>query len=393
MRTDVSTQQNGLRLPSGKGALVAELRAYLLRHRKVMGEQIRISSEAGGRYASWHYSRALDGLLSALFGAVRAVAMDDLQWVECSLSAVGSYGRGNLAYSSDLDVRLLGHSVEATGIVAEALLYPLWDAGIAIGHQVVTIDQVLHLANEDLPTATSLLDWRCVAGDEMQVRQLDNRAFSTLFGIGTVERFLSNLDQSAKNRIKRYGDSVYLLEPDVRNGAGGLRDSDVLHWTARARWRARSLRDLVKVGVLIPRELVPIEKAINFMMHIRNVLHLIGERRNDRLSFDRQEQVCTMLGYGIGGVAVERFMSDYYRHARVLSQARETLFLRAAPSPLHRPHEVNLGQGLKLINGEVTLSTSSAIQNDPSIALRIYHEAVRRNVKVYPFARTQIARL
>ena len=147
--------------------------------------------------------------------------MDDSRWVECSLSAVGSYGRVNLAYSSDLDVRLLGDSVEATGAIAEALLYPLWDAGITIGHQVVTIEHVLNLAAEDLPTATSLLDWRCVAGDEQLVRQLDDRAFSTLFGIGTVERFLANLDQSAKNRIKRYGDSVYLLEPDVRNGEIG----------------------------------------------------------------------------------------------------------------------------------------------------------------------------
>ncbi len=393
MHTDASMHQNGFRLPAGNGALVAELRGYVTRHRKIMGEQIRTSGEVGGRDASWHYSRALDGLLGALFEAVRAVAMDGHRWVECSLSAVGSYGRGNLAYLSDLDVRLLGHSVEATGAIAEALLYPLWDAGITIGHQVVTIEHVLNLANEDLPTATSLLDWRCVAGDEQLVGQLDDRAFSTLFGIGTVERFLTNLDQSARNRIRRYGDSVYLLEPDVRNGAGGLRDSDVLHWTARARWRARSLPDLVKVGVLIPRELEPIQKSINFMMHIRNVLHLIGERRNDRLSFDRQEQVSAMLGYGSDGVAVERFMSDYYRHARVLSQARETLFLRAAPPPLHRPHEVSLGRGLKLINGEVSVSTSAGIENDPAVALRIYYEAVRRNVKVYPFARTQIARL
>src|ERR1700690_490879 len=120
MRTDASTHQNGFRLPAGNGALVAELRGYVARHRKIMSEQIRNSRAGAGRDASWHYSRAIDGLLGALFEAVRAVAMDDSRWVECSLSAVGSYGRGNLAYSSDLDVRLLGHSVEATGVIAEA---------------------------------------------------------------------------------------------------------------------------------------------------------------------------------------------------------------------------------------------------------------------------------
>ena len=380
------------RLPTGDGALVAELRSYVARHRKVLAEQIGMADGCGGRQASFHYSKALDGLLSALFGAVRAVAVGRGHWNECSLSAVGSYGRGTLAYSSDLDVRLLGKSPDETGHFAEALLYPLWDAGISIGHQVATIEQILNLAAQDLPTATSLLDWRCVAGNEALAKQLDDRAFSTLFGIGTVERFLSNLDQSVKTRTKRYGDSVYLLEPDVRNGKGGLRDADVLHWIARARWRTRTLRDLVRVGVLIPRELEPIEDSLNFMMHIRNVLHFLSERRNDRLSFDRQEQVSSILGYGIDGIAVERFMSDYYRHARVLSQSREMLFLRAAPAPLHRPHEVHIGGGLKLINGQITLSAPASLDNDPATVLRLYHEAVRRNVKVYPFARTQIAR-
>ena len=393
MRTEVHTEQDRFRLPAGDGALVAELRGYVNRHRRIMSEQIKASGDLGGATASRHYTRAIDGLLSALFGAVRAVAIEKRQWVECSLSAVGSFGRGSLAYSSDLDVRLLGESVDAVGDVAEALLYPLWDAGIAIGHQVVTVDQVLKLGGEDLPTATSLLDWRSVAGGGTLPKELDDRAFSTLFGIGTVERFLDSLDRAVKARTQRYGDSVYLLEPDVRNGAGGLRDSDVLHWTARARWRAHSVRGLVKLGILIPRELVPIENSTNFMMHVRNVLHLLGERRNDRLSFDRQEQVCSMLGYGDGGIAVERFMSEYYRHARVLSQARETLFMRAAPPPLHRPHEVGLGQGMKLINGEVTLSTFQEVENDPAAVLRVYLEAVRRNVRVYPFARTQIARL
>ena len=385
-----ASHPGSFRLPSSSGALIVELRNYVARHRKVLAEQIRMPGRCGGRPASLSYSRALDGLLSALFSAARAWAMAQNRLHDCSISAVGSYGRGTLAYSSDLDVRFLGTAHDEIGQFAEALLYPLWDAGIAIGHQIVTPDQVLSLATHDLPTATSLLDWRCVAGDASQVKQLDNRAFSTLFGIGTVERFLSNLDHSVRGRTKRYGDSVYLLEPDVRNGMGGLRDGDVLHWIARARWRTRALKDLVRVGVLIPRELEPIEESIDFMMHIRNVLHYLGSRRNDRLSFDRQEQVASILGYGLDGIAIERFMSDYYRNARVLSQAREMLFLRAAPAPIHRPHEVSLGKGLKLINGQMTLSGS--LDNDPPVVLRLYYEAVRRHVKVYPFARALIAR-
>jgi [protein-PII] uridylyltransferase len=138
--------------------------------------------------------------------------------------------------------------------------------------------------------------------------------------------------------------------------------------------------------------LVPIEDSLNFMIRVRNILHNLGDRRNDRLSFDRQEQVSAILSYGSDGIAVERFMSDYYRHARVLSQSREMLFLRAAPAPAHRPHEVEIGKNLKLINGQLSLSSSSSLESDPAAALRLYYEAVRRNVRVYPFARTQIAR-
>ena len=193
MQIEKISQPANLRLPTSDGVLVSELRGYVVRHRKVMAEQIRKAGSVGGRHASAHYSRALDGLLGSLFSAVRAIALDKKQWHQCSLSAVGSYGRGTLAYSSDLDVRLLGTSAEATGRVAEALLYPLWDAGFAIGHQVVTIEQVLNLAEQDLPTATNLLDWRCLAGAETLIKDLDDRAFSTLFGIGTVERFLAKL--------------------------------------------------------------------------------------------------------------------------------------------------------------------------------------------------------
>ena len=124
MDSNASVMRDGFRLPAGNGALVAELRGYVSLHRRVMGEQIRAAGDVGGRSASWHYTRALDGLLGALFGAVRAVAMENFQWVNCSLSAVGSYGRGNLAYSSDLDVRLLGNSVEHYGRHCRGIVVP-----------------------------------------------------------------------------------------------------------------------------------------------------------------------------------------------------------------------------------------------------------------------------
>lgn len=379
-----------LRLPGGDGALAAELRSYLGRHQQAMAELIRNPSPDQGEAPGRQYARAMDGLLCALFRTAHAAARSHVRGDTISLAAVGSYGRCTLCYSSDLDVRLLAEDQHEAQGIAEALLYPLWDAGITIGHQVVTLDQVLELASTDLPTATSLLDWRFVSGDREPLRVLDDRAFSSLFGIGTVGKFLERLASRAEESRQRYGDSVYLLEPDVRNGAGGVRDFDVLHWIARARWRVARPSELVKVGVLIPREWEPIHRAAGFVLQVRNLLHLFGGRRNDRLTFERQEQVAQALGYGSDGPGVERLMSDYYRHARVLSNARDLLFLRAAPPPTRRPHEIRLPEGLKLINGQVTFSGS--LEADPVLALRVYQEAVRRNVPLYPFARSQISR-
>ena len=115
----------------------------------------------------------------------------------------------------------------------------------------------------------------------------------------------------------------------MKNGIGGLRDLDLAHWAARARWRVDNLEELVRRGVLLPREWLQIDTATRFAWRVRNLLHLHAGRRSDRLSFDLQETIAGELGYGSTGAGVEQFMSEYYRHARVLWQWREVLLQRA----------------------------------------------------------------
>ncbi len=217
--------------------------------------------------------------------------------------------------------------------IAEALLYPLWDAGLSIGHQVVTPSDMLELAKGDLPTATTLLDWRHVTGDRTASDKMLDRAFEGLFGIGSISKFLERLATRAVERTDRFMGSVYLLEPDVKNGIGGLRDLDIAHWVARARWRVTELSQLIRLGVLLPREWQQIEPAIRLLWRVRNLLHLYAGRRSDRLSFDRQEALAADLGYGSGGAGVEAFMSEYYRHARCIERTRDLLLSRAEPPP------------------------------------------------------------
>lgn len=394
MTTSPITPTTGPLLTRVSPELGPELTRYVIRHRAEVEAMIRTGGREAGLPAARRYAKVFDGLLGALFGAVEATMRRAGEWRPVALAAVGSYGRGAVAFASDLDVRLLplGSSLEQTQPIAEALLYPLWDAGLSVGHQVVSPDDVIELGREDLPTATSLLDWRHVAGAREASARLLERVFEGLFGIGEIARFLERLGARADDRVDRFGGSVYLLEPDVKNGPGGIRDLDVAHWAARARWRITELADLVRLGVLVPREWQQIDQAHEFHWRVRNLLHAYAGRRADRLSFDRQEQLADDLGYGSGGPAVERFMSDYYRHARAIERARDMILSRALPPPTRRPHAVSIGRGLTLVNGEVSIGHPGALETEPALAFRLYDEALRRDVRVYEFARDVVAR-
>ncbi len=373
--------------------LVPELRRYLSQHRAAVETVILGKALEGGVPAGRRYSKIYDGLLSSLFHAAKTAMNRGGHWTPLSLAAVGSYGRCALAPHSDLDVRILCERDAASAApAAEALLYPLWDAGLNIGHQVVTAEDVIELARQDLPTATSLLDFRAITGDTDLGAKLLERAFQGVFGPGDLAMFLERLDLSASERHGRFGGSVFLLEPDVKNGEGGLRDMDIAHWSARARWRVADLADLVRIGILVPREWAEMEAARNLLFRVRNLLHLAAGRRADRLSFDQQERLAEQLGYGSGGPAVERFMSDYYRHARAIARGREMILARAKPPPRRRPRETPIGRGLKLQRDAVSLVNPEELYHEPALALRLYDEAVRRDLPVYDFARQAVAR-
>jgi [protein-PII] uridylyltransferase len=349
------------------------------------------------------YAAALDDVLSHHFSAVMAILADERP-AESSVSGlvlagVGGYGRGALALGADLDVRLLAHDLERAGRVAEALLYPLWDAGLAVGHQVVTVEDLLGAAREDLPTATSLLDWRRIAGDGALNEELTRRAYDGVFALGELGRFFERLEREVEQRHRRFGGSVYMLEPDLKNGRGALRDLDVAWWAAKARWKVDDFAALVPLGVLLPRQLAAVESARALLWAIRNLLHHRAGRRSDRLSFDLQESIVEVMGYlkpepshdSELGNAVERMMSDYYRAARTISRFRELVVARATPTLRRaRPVREDLGDGIELFAGEVTVSRSELYDEDPAIAFKLLAAAVDRGVRLRPSARAAL---
>jgi len=333
---------------------------------------------------------ALGKRLAAEYAELLAPVFEQVGHAPVALAAVGGFGRGAVALGSDLDVRILAKSASDAEEIVDAVLYPLWDGGLQIGHQILLLGDAVDLARSDLPTLTGLLDWRHLAGDRRLSDELVWRVSGSLFSASELGRFAERLADESAKRHERYGDSVYLLEPDVKNGAGGLRDLDILRWAAAARCGSGELEALLKVGALGPREASALGLAEERLWCIRHLLHKNAGRRSDRLTFDQQEAIAPLVGYGEGGEAVERMMSDHYRAARVVLRGVSTMLARATHTGRKRPKTDDLGDGFRLFDGAVTLADTSRIDAEPALALRLIALAVERQKPLYAYAQEAI---
>jgi [protein-PII] uridylyltransferase len=379
------------------------LRDEVVRHRASLAERLEAGED--GAALGRANARFLNTCFKLLFeGVTRRAGLPS----GVALAAVGSFGRGAVALRSDADVVLLIDAqvvgaAEAAAL-AEALLYPLWDATLAIGHQVLSTADAIPLAQKDLATATALLDLRLLAGDEALLLTLIARSNEGLFGDEALGTFVDRLEAEATARHERFGGSVYLLEPDVKNGAGGLRDLDGARWAARARYRVGDERvdgrlgawgALVRLGVLVAREAKEIAEAEEFLWRVRNRLHARAGRKADRLGFEDQEALARAMGYGNErALAAEKLMQAFYLYARRATRARASLHERLRPrrrrgKPMAR---VDLGKGIHLFDGHVTIAGSIELERDPALAMRAISACVRHQAPVLPFARDAIAR-
>jgi [protein-PII] uridylyltransferase len=381
----------------------AALRDALDRHRASL--QSRLEDNEDGMALGQANARFLNACFKTLFeGAARMAGLPR----GVALAAVGSFGRGAVALRSDADVVLVVDSSvvatdEASGL-ASALLYPLWDANLPVGHQVLSAADAVMLAQRDLATATALLDLRLLGGDEALLRGLVARAHEGLFGEEGLGAFIDRIENEASARHERFGGSLYLLEPDVKNGAGALRDLDGARWAACARYpnlgRPEDAKrgiwaGLTRLGVLVGREAQEVAEAEEYLWRLRNRLHSRAERKNDRLGFEDQEALGVAMGYGTDrAYAAERLMQIFYLNARAATRARAKLLERVRPQRRRgRPSAfVDLGGGTQLFEGHVTIADASELQRDPALALRVLTACVRQQAPILPFARDAIAR-
>ncbi len=376
------------------------LKAAIARHHASLGR--RLDAGEDGLELGQANARFLNACFRLLFeGAKRRQGMPR----GVALAAVGSFGRGAVALRSDADVVLLidAETPEESAIgFVEALLYPLWDAGLQVGHQILGAADSVALGRTDLPTATALLDLRFLAGNVDLLGSLEASATEGLFSESSLGDFIDRLEAESTARHARFGGSVYLLEPDIKSGPGGLRDVDGARWAARARYRVGGNAvddrqgiwgELVRLGVLVAREAEELARAEGFMWRVRNRLHHRAGRKSDRLGFEEQEALGVAMGYGDERAqAAERMMQAFYLHARTATRARASLFNRLRPVKRRvRPaRSFDLGGGVQQFDGFVTIADTARLHDDPALALRTYAEGIRRGLPVLPFAREAV---
>ncbi len=235
-----------------------------------------------------------------------------------ALLAMGGYGREELSPFSDIDLLLL--YLPGKGRALEewlcAVLHPLWDWGLTVGHTVQTPKDSCRAAQKDLDLLLSFLDGRWVAGDKATFLRWEEE-FSRSLLAGKEPEVILHIRQKAEARHAHYGDSIFVLEPEIKEGKGGLRDYHTAFWAARIRYNIRSAGELTERGLLSEKEWKIYSQALGFLWRVRHQLHYLHGRREDRLSFEDQESMAEVLGYrGENSlVATEAFLKEYFTHA------------------------------------------------------------------------------
>ncbi|MEM1052091.1 MAG: bifunctional uridylyltransferase/uridylyl-removing protein, partial [Pseudomonadota bacterium] len=233
--------------------------------------------------------------------------------------AVGGYGRAEMAPQSDVDIAFITPMKRAPWCeqVIEAILYLLWDLGLKVGHSSRTIGDTMRMAKEDLTIRTALLESRLIWGDQNIYEELRQRFWADVVR-GNERQFHSAKLEERNQRHKRMGDSRYVVEPNVKEGKGGLRDLQTLYWIGKFMHRVETASELVNVGLFTPSEYRSFRRAEGFLLAVRCHMHSITGRAEDRLTFDLQRQVAEAMNFADrpGKSAVERFMQYYFLQAK-----------------------------------------------------------------------------
>ena len=316
--------------------------------------------------------------------------------------AVGGYGRAEMAPRSDVDLLFLTPWKTTPWIesVVETILYILWDLKLKIGQATRSVDDCLRLAAGDMTIRTSLLEHRRVTGDATLAETLRARLWPELFE-RTVPEFIEAKLAEREARHQRQGTQRYVLEPNVKEGKGGLRDLHALYWIAKYIHQVDRAQNLVDLGLFTRDEHQTFWQAEDFLWAVRCHLHLITGRANDVLGFDLQPEVARRMGYhDYGGRrAVEHFMQDYFLHATRVGDLTRVFLTALEARHLYKPPVLKrlfggrrgLMKPFREEAGRLAVADEQAFLADPLNILRLFAEGLRTGLLIHPDAMRLVA--
>lgn len=345
------------------------------------------------------YTYLTDGMVKAALWVATTYlhpALSPTAGERIAVIAVGGYGRGEMAPFSDVDLLFLTpYKITAwSESVIESMLYILWDLKLKVGHSSRTINDCIRLGRDDFTIRTAMLEQRYLAGDAPLAAELVERLQTDLF-LGTEREFIAAKLTEREARHKKQG-LRYMVEPNVKEGKGGLRDLQSLFWIAKYIHGVKDPAELVPLGVFRPEEFDLFIQAEDFLWAVRSHLHLCSKRATEQLTFDIQVEVAERMQYQdrAGRRAVEIFMQDYFRHAiavgdltRIFLTKLEAMHLK--PEPLLQRifrRKPRMKPGYSVVHNRLDIAEPDTFLDDKLNILRLFEEALRTGMLIHPDA-------
>ncbi|MES2700776.1 MAG: [protein-PII] uridylyltransferase [Pseudomonadota bacterium] len=315
-----------------------------------------------------------------------------------ALLAVGGYGRGEMCPFSDVDIAFITPAKPTAWCeqVIEAILYILWDLGLTLGHSSRSLDEMVRQAKGDLTIRTAILESRYLWGDRAVYQMASDRFWADVVP-GSETQFTAEKLAERDARHKRMGDSRYVVEPNVKDGKGGLRDLQTLYWIGKYVYRVKSAAELVDKGLFTRAEYRSFRRAEGFLLAVRSHLHTIAGRGEDRLTFDLQREVARRMHYADrpGKSAVERFMQFYFLQAQHVGNLTGVFLAQLQDQALGPKRREGLLQRFRsrksrfvgsypLHSGKLSAPSDEWFREDPVRLVEIYAVAEREGLEIHP---------
>ncbi|EWY40490.1 PII uridylyl-transferase [Skermanella stibiiresistens SB22] len=370
--------------------------------------EVRRRLEAGGggtdcvRQNAYLMDQVIRSLAEHAAGSIFPVA-NPTSGEHFAIVAIGGYGRGEMAPFSDVDLLFMLPYKKTPRVeqVFEYMLYILWDLGLKVGHAVRSVDECIRQAKADVTIRTSLLESRFLHGEEKLYNEL-RRRFTKDIVTGTGTAFIEAKLDERDTRHTRLGDSRYVLEPNIKEGKGGLRDLQTLFWIAKYYYQVDRVSELLEKGVLLEEEVAKFAKAQDFLLTVRCHLHYLAGRGEDRLTFDVQADISRRLGYvdHAGLIGVERFMKHYFLIAKDVGDLTRifcaNLEAEAKRQPRFSLRRLALTrkdvEGFLLDGERLNVRYDRQFKDNPVDTIRLFHVAQVNGLDIHPNALRALTR-